>query len=53
MKEYYRKVNRFKTKSGSGALLSVGRIIPKDWKMVKIIVLKRDKNQIILKIVPI
>jgi len=53
MEEYYRKVNRFKTSTGSGALISVGKIIPKEWKMVKIIVLRRDKNQIILKIVPI
>ena len=50
MKEFIRKVYRYKGFGGTKGSLQLGRVIPKDWDYVKVTVLERGKNYIILKI---
>jgi len=48
-KELYYRLRR----EGGSRVVAVGRVVPEDWRLVKIKILARDKNRVDLKLIKV
>jgi len=48
-REFFYKLRR----EGNSRVVAVGRLLPKDWKMVQLQVLAKDKNQIDIRLIKV